>query len=184
MSEFTMGNAGEGNTGYRNIGNYNTAMCNVGNRNTGQYNVGNENTGCYNFGNSNTGNFNVGNFNVGDWNISDNNIGCFNTKNHSDLMFFDKPSDLTVDRWRDSWACQLLTMHFRPVESIFWTDMTDEEREISPESKQADYFLRRVTTEKSQQFWKELPLKNKKAIISIPNFDIEKFYQITGVSVI
>ena len=172
------------NSGNRNSGNSNSGDRNSGNRNSSNYNSGNRNSGSYNSGDSNSGSYNSGNSNSGDWNSGSNCTGCFNTISQP-LMFFDKPSNITFNQWRNSDAYWLLNrIDFRPTEWIMTRDMTDVEKEKHPEHGTMGGYLRNVdNSECCVEWWNGLAEKEKEIIKTIPNFDGEKFYQITGIKV-
>ena len=173
----TLVNLGKGNVGLCNSGD-----CNSGNRNSGDCNSGNWNSGNWNSGNWNSGNCNSGNWNSGDWNKSSFNVGCFNAEQHK-LKFFDKETDMTMQEWWNSDACYLLNqIDFRPTEWIYLEDMSDEEKEQHPESKTTGGYLKnRDNTDVCIKWWDELSETRRNVIRSIPNFDANKFYEITGI---
>ena len=148
-------NTGDYNSGFSNTGDYNEGCWNTGNWNTGDNNTGNWNTG-----NRNTGNGNIGNNNTGDCNLVSNCVGCFNTISQP-LMFFDNPSNITLEEWRKSRACYLLNKI---------SDFVNEESFI-------DKFQVYI------KWWESLSKEDKEIIKSIPNFDNEKFFKITGIRV-
>ena len=177
-------NSGSRNSGDWNSGDWNSGDCNSGSRNSGNWNSGDRNSGNWNSGNWNSGDCNSGNWNSGDWNSGSNCTGCFNTISQP-LMFFDKPSDITFNQWRKSDAYWLLNrIDFRPTEWIMMSDMTDVEKEKHPEYETTGGYLRNVdNSECCAEWWDGLTEKEKEIIKGIPNFDSEKFYQITGIKV-
>ena len=73
---------------------------------------------------------------------------------------------------------------FRPTEWIMMSDMTDVEKEKHPEYETTGDYLRNVdNSECCAEWWDGLTEKEKEIIKGIPNFDSEKFYQITGIKV-
>lgn len=172
-------NAGNWNTGDWNAGNHNT-----GNRNTGNHNTGNCNTSDCNTGNRNTGNRNAGNRNAGDWNYSSFNSGCFNTNEHKILMF-DEPSDWTYRDWLNSKAYWILFGMPKVVTTwVYACDMTDEEKAAHPEHVTTGGYLKKLDEKDvAQDYWNSLSENQKQIILSLPNFDKEKFYQCTGIRV-
>ena len=135
-----------------------------------------------NTGDDCTGNRNSGNRNSGDWNSASNCTGCFNTISQS-LMFFDKPSNLTFRQWRESEAYELLSkVSFRPAKWIPLEKMTDIEKENHPYYETTGGYLKNIDNS-GYEWWEGLIEEEKEIIKSIPNFDSEKFYQITGIKV-
>ena len=182
-------NTGSRNTGDCNTGNRNTGCCNTGNQNTGNWNTGtrntgNQNTGNWNTGCCNTGNWNQGDFCTGDMNISDYETGCFCTEEHT-IRIFDAESDMTFRQWRDSDAYFLLArIEFKPNQFIMSSDMTDEEKIAHPEHETIGGYLKVCDTGKAFSTWWDSLTKNEKSIIrNIPNFNAEKFLQLTGIQV-
>ena len=177
-------NSGSRNSGDWNSGDWNSGDCNSGSCNSGSRNSGSRNSGSRNSGNRNSGDCNSGSRNSGNWNSGSNCTGCFNTISQP-LMFFDKPSDITFNQWRKSYAYWLLNrIDFRPTEWIMMSDMTDVEKEKHPEYETTGGYLRNVdNSECCAEWWDGLTEKEKEIIKGIPNFDSEKFYQITGIKV-
>ena len=175
-------NSGDCNSGSWNTGDWNSGNCNSGNGNSGNCNSGNCNSGDWNSGNGNSGNGNSGNCNSGDWNKTSKTVGCFNTERQK-LKFFDKETDTTPEQWRNSDARYLLNqINFRPADWIGSNDMTDEEKAAHPEHEAADGYLKiRDNTDCCTEWWNGLSEEKKNIIRSIPNFDAEKFYKITGI---
>ena len=171
------------NLGKGNLGLCNSGDCNSGDWNRGDWNSGNRNSGNRNSGDCNSGNRNSGDWNSGDWNKTSFVAGCFNTEQHK-LKFFDKETDLTFEEWRRSDASYLLNqIDFRPTEWIYLEAMTDEEKEQHPESKTTGGYLKvRDNTDACIKWWNELSEIQKNIIRSIPNFDADKFFEITGIS--
>lgn len=182
-------NAGNRNAGDWNAGNHNTGDCNTGNHNTGNCNTsdcntGSCNTGNLNAGNWNTGDCNTGNRNAGDWNYSSFNSGCFNTSEHKILMF-DEPSDWTYRDWLNSKAYWILFGMPKVVTTwVYACDMTDEEKAAHPEHVTTGGYLKKLDEKDvAQDYWNSLSENQKQIILSLPNFDKEKFYQCTGIRV-
>jgi hypothetical protein len=178
-------NTGNRNTGDRNTGDWNTGKRNTGNRNTGDFCTGNRNTGDFCTGNRNTGNWNQGDFCTGDFNITNHETGCFCTEKHK-IRFFDKESDMTFKQWRNSEAYQLLRrIQFEPNQWIWSKNMTDEEKAAHPEHEITGGYLKELDTDKAfLSWWEALNERERNIIKNIPNFDANKFFQITGIKVV
>jgi hypothetical protein len=200
-------NSGYMNSGYMNSGNSNSGNSNSGNSNSGNSNSGNMNSGNSNSGNSNSGNSNSGDMNSGDRNSGDSNSGDmnsgdsnsgyrnsgdFNSCNYSSgvfcietpkLLMFDKPTDMTLEDWRNSEPCTILRK-FALTEWINEDDMTDEEKEQHEEYKTIGGYLRTYTYKEAWgNLWNSLDIKEKDIIQRIPNFSKDKFYEITGIKI-
>ena len=172
-------NSGDWNSGDWNSGNYNSGDCNSGDCNSGNRNSGNRNSGNYNSGDRNSGNSNSG-----DWNKASNSVGCFNTDDRP-LFFFDKPTDMTFEQWWSSAAYRLLNrINFRPADWIWLDDMTDEEKEQHPEAQTTGGCLKiHDNSDCCKEWWNGLSDNEKDIIKAIPNFDADKFEQVTGIRV-
>jgi len=170
----TIVNTGKGNSGLCNSGTYNSGDCNSGYRNSGSWNSGSRNSGSYN----------QGNFCTGDFNISDHETGCFCIEEHK-IRFFDKESDITFRQWRNSEAYSILRrIPFKPTIWIPTDNMTDEEKTAHPEYKTTDGYLKVCDIHHAfLTWWNDLNEEEKDVIKSIPNFDDEKFFKITGIRV-
>ena len=178
------GNIKNNNSGSYNDGYYNSGSDNYGDWNSGNYNVGSWNSGCWNTGYGNTGRLNTGNWNSGDFNKASGTVGCFNTQDRQ-LFFFDKPTDMTFEQWSSSKAYHLLfKIDLRPTIWIPLEDMTEIEKKQHPEAYTTDGYLKvRDTNDRFIEWWDNLTDKDKAIIKSIPNFDPDKFFEITGIRV-
>ena len=173
-----MGNSGNWNSGNRNSGNWNS-----GNQNSGNWNSGYHNSGCRNSGDWNSGDWNSGNWNSGDWNSCSYSSGCFNTIEHK-MFLFNKLSDWTYHDWIRSDARRVLSrIPHRHLKPVSYDSMSDTEKEANPEAKTTGTFLRMVDNPDVQNWWRSISDEDKKAILSIPNFNKAIFKEITGVDV-
>ncbi len=161
------GNAGNWNTGNDDEGNDNTGDSNRGNENTGDGNTGNRNTGCMNAGEQNTGDFNSGHFNTGDFNSASGTTGFFCTEEDPEIRLFNKPCGMTRAQFRAS-------VYWKALHSVKLPLMTWKE-EGNPEMQ---YYGNACLL-----WWKRMTDENKRIILSMPNFDADIFYEITGVRI-
>ena len=113
-----------------------------------------------------------------------NETGCFCTEEHK-IRFFDQESEMTFREWRNSEAYGILCgIPFEPTRWIWADDMTDEEKASHPEYKTTDGYLKVCDTDKAfLTWWDSLNNREKEIIKSIPNFNAEKFLQISGIRV-
>lgn len=132
----------------------------------------------------NTGKACTGLCNSGDCNKASNVVGCFNTESQK-LRFFDKETDMTFEQWRNSEACWLMNrIDFRPADWIWSNEMSDVEKAEHPEHETTGGYLKiRDNTDCCKEWWNGLNQREKQVIMSIPNFDADKFFKITGVKV-
>ena len=177
-------NSGDWNSGNWNSGDWNSGNCNSGNRNSGNWNSGNWNSGNWNSGDWNSGNRNSGNWNSGDWNATSFSNGCFNTVSPK-IYMFNKPTDWTFDQWFNCRARRLLNeIDDCPLEYVYLSDMTDEEKAAHPEAETTGGYLRkRTTADNARKWWAGLSADDRNVILSLPNFDAAIFKEITGVDV-
>lgn len=188
------------NVGCYNLEEYNIKKYNIGSHNNGFYNIGNYNNGHYNIGHYNNGHNNIGNCNIGDYNSGYYNNGyrnsgdfnktrysngCFNTLEHK-IYLFDKPSKFTYTDWILSPAFRILK-DIPPQNKIVFIRfdcMTDEEKEIYPDSEKTDGYFKKIDNKKAVlDWWASLSYEDKNLVMSIPNFDKEIFKEITGIDV-
>ena len=131
----------------------------------------------------NAGNGCTGMGNSGDWNSCSYSSGCFNTIEHK-MFLFNKLSDWTYHDWIRSDARHVLSrIPHRHLKQVSYDSMSDTEKEANPEVKTTGTFLRMVDNPDVQNWWRSISDEDKKAILSIPNFNKAIFKEITGVDV-
>ena len=138
-----------------------------------------------NTGKTCTGRCNSGNRNSGDWNATSFSNGCFNTVSPK-IYMFNKPTDWTFEQWFNCRARRLLNeIDDCPLEYVYLSDMTDEEKAAHPEAETTGGYLRkRTTADNARKWWAGLSADDQNVILSLPNFDAAIFKEITGVDVI
>ena len=179
-------NSGHSNSGNYNSGNYNSGDLNSGNKNRGHYNSGNYNSGDLNSGdlnsgNKNSGDLNSGNYNSGYWNKCDGSNGIFCTEEPT-IRIFDKDTDMTLNEFRKSkYGKALRSVKLKLTE---WIEYTEEEMKEDDDKKATKGYLKNYTyKEACANWWSELTEENKEIIMNIPNFDADKFEEITGIKI-
>ena len=177
-------NSGNFNGGDWNSGDWNSGDWNSGDGNSGDGNSGDGNSGNRNSGNRNSGNRNSGNRNSGDWNATSFSNGCFNTVSPK-IYMFNKPTDWTFNHWLNCRARYLLNqIDDCPLEYVYLSDMTDEEKVAHPEAETTGgYLKKRTTADNARKWWAGLNADDRNIIFSLPNFDAEIFKKITGIDV-
>ena len=174
-------NSGRYNSGNHNSGNVNSGDCNLGYYNSGDWNSGHYNSGNHNSGDWNSGDYNSGNYNLGDWNSGDYGSGVFCTEEPK-IKIFDMESNMTLREWRSTKASQILADNFILNTWIYSEDMTDEEKKKNPWYKITGGYLKSFSfKEACANMWNNLTDKEKDIIQSIPNFNKDKFKEITGI---
>ena len=177
-------NSGNWNSGNRNSGDWNSGNRNSGDWNSGNWNSGNRNSGNWNSGDWNSGNRNSGNWNSGDWNTTSFSNGCFNTVSPK-IYMFNKPTDWTFEQWFNCRARRLLNeIDDCPLEYVYLSDMTDEEKAAHPEAETTGGYLKeRTMADNARKWWEGLSADDRNVILSLPNFDAAIFKEITGIDV-
>jgi len=180
-------NSGNRNSGNRNSGNRNSGYSNSGNRNSGDNNSGNCNSGNSNSGNCNSGNRNSGDNNSGDNNSGDNNSGdnnsgLFNTKEHN-MYCFDILSDMKRSDWEHHPA-RYASFKFNLISFIGFDVMTEEEKKNFPEYKTIGGYLKTNDYKTACEiWWGKLNQEEKDSFKTLPNFNADIFYEITGIRI-
>ena len=169
-------NIGRNNSGYANSGDNNSGNCNSGDNNSGYLNSGNANSGDCNSGDNNSGNANSG-----DWNKCDGSNGIFCTEEPT-IRIFDKDTGMTLNEFRKSkYGKALRSVKLKLTE---WIKYTEEEMKENKNKRLIGGYLKEYSyKEACANWWIELTEENREIIKSIPNFDKEKFYEITGINI-
>ena len=166
-------NTGNWNTCHRNTGNWNTGYCNTGNRNTGDWNTGDRNTG-----DRNTGDWNTGHRNTGNWNTMNFSNGFFNTEEVEIINVFDKPCMKSVWDEANKPGC----LYFSLTKWICESEMSDVEKQENPSFSCTGGYLKKY--DYKEAFTKsvtEASKEDRDLIRALPNFNNEKFLEISGV---
>ena len=184
-------NSGSCNSGYHNSGYYNSGDHNSGDRNSGDHNSGYRNSGYHNSGYRNSGYHNNGYYNSGDHNSGDRNSGDFNSCDYSSGLFctqdpkvkiFDTETDMTMKEVvQTDWYRMLFKYS---LDLTKWIENTDEEKQSDKDKDLIGGYLKTYTyKEACKNWWDNYTDKEKAVIMSMPNFDKDKFKQITGIEV-
>ena len=190
MNDIT--NSGAYNSGDRNSGHYNSGNYNSGNYNSGNYNSGNYNSGNYNSGTYNSGTYNSGNYNSGNCNSGDYNSGNYNSGNYNSGYFCtsDPPVTFFDERWSGSHAEAVSLIPYLDIpvccEWVPTESMTESEKSENPNYATIGGYLKSNPLPLIEAFpkaWEAASEETKQGFLSLPNFDAEKFLQITGVDV-
>ena len=151
----------------------------------------NGNTGLFNSGNRNSGNYNSGYGNSGYGNSGDRNSGYFNSCDYSSGLFctqdpkvkiFDIETDMTMKEViQTDWYRMLFKYS---VDLTKWIEYTDEEKQSDKDKDLIGGYLKTYTyKEACKNWWDKYTDEERAVIMSMPNFDKEKFKQITGIEV-
>ena len=172
---------GNNNSGYENSGNNNSGDGNSGDFNSGDFNSGYLNSGYGNSGDFNSGEFNSGNFNSGYWNKCDGSNGVFCIEEPT-IKIFDKDTNMKLTEFKFSKYNRALKS--APFNLTEWIKYTEEEMENDKTKRKAGGYLKEYTyKEACANWWIELTEENREIIKSIPNFDADKFEEITGIKI-
>ena len=144
--------------------------------NTGFFNSGNRNSGYCNSGNCNSGDHNSGNYNSCDY-----SSGLFCTQDPK-VKIFDIETDMTMKEvMQTDWHRMLFKYSINLTK---WIEYTDEEKQFDKDKDLIGGYLKTYAyKEACKNWWNEYTDKEKAVIMSMPNFDKDKFKQITGIEV-
>ena len=134
----------------------------------------------------NSGVNNSGLNNSGDFNKADRCTGVFCTENEPFRMF-NKPTDWTYEDWRRSRAFDLFYWDLPRLETVEWItadSMSDDEKKAHPDYEVTGGYLKVLNIKESNQvWWESLSESDKKAILSLPNFDKAIFEDVLGIKI-
>jgi len=160
-------------TGNRSTGDYSTGDCSTGNRSTGDCSTGNRSTG-----NRSTGDYSTGNRSTGYWSISDNSSGHFSTV--SSMSSFDK--QCTKEEW-DNFS----KPSFLYFDVTVWVEshkLSDKEKEDNEDHGNTGGYVKILDFKQAfQDSYKNATGEDRKKILKAPNFDADKFLEISGIDV-
>ena len=149
---------------------------NSGDSNSGDWNSGNRNSGDWN-----SGDLNSGNRNSGDWNKCNGSNGVFCTIDPT-IKIFDKDTNMTLKEFINSkYNKALRSVELKLTEWIWYTE--EEMKEDENKRLIGGYLKEYSYKEACANWWNELTEENKEIIKSIPNFDSDKFKEITGIKI-
>ena len=123
---------------------------------------------------------NTGNWNTGDWNTGDLNTGYFNTETPDKVNVFDV---LTYKTDFDN--CDKPSfIYFNLTVWIPMSEMTTKEKESNPNFGKAQGYLKKLDyKEEFKASYDRATEEDRKKIFNIPNFNADKFLEISGIDV-
>ena len=178
-------NTGDYSTGSYSTGNYSTGKLSTGSCSTGYCSTGHGSTGSYSTGNYSTGYYSTGhrsrgNKSTGSWSISNYSTGHFSTEDYSGYGAFDKPC--TIDEWNNAYKPGWV--YFRLTEWVYKEGMNDKEKEDNPSYEITGGYLK---VYEYQEAWRKAydsaTREEQLKIKDLPNFDKDKFKQISGIDI-
>lgn len=154
---------------------------NTGFFNSGDYNSGDHNSGDYNSGDYNSGYRNSGDYNSGYFSSCDYSSGLFCTQDPK-VKIFDIETDMTMKEVvQTDWYRMLFKYSINLTK---WIKYADEEKQFDKDKDLIGGYLKTYAyKEACKNWWNEYTDKEKAVIMSMPNFDKDKFKQITGIEV-
>ena len=171
---------GDYSTGNRSTGDCSTGDCSTGNRSTGDYSTGNRSTGDYSTGDCSTGNRSTGHYSTGDWSMSNFSSGHFSTEDYTGFGCFDKPCS------KEEWD-ECIKPNFLYFDLTLWVtteNMTLQEKEENPNYKTTRGYLKvRDYQEAFKESYEKASKEDRNKVFNLPNFDADKFYEISGIDV-
>ena len=98
---------------------------------------------------------------------------------------FNRSTDWTVENWNNCRARHLLNqIDDCPLEYVYLSGMTAEEKAAHPEAKTTGGYLKKRTLKgNAQNWWDSLNDADRNTILSLPNFDADIFYKTTGIDI-
>ena len=91
---------------------------------------------------------------------------------------FNKETDMSYEEWENTRAYDVL-QQIEKSKWIYFSDMTDEEKEKYPSAETCDGYLKEmVRKEAVKEWWNNLSNYDKQEIFSLPNFDLDVFNDI------
>ncbi len=168
------------NTGNWSTGNYSTGDRSTGDCSTGDCSTGYRSTGNRSTGDWSTGYWSTGNRSTGDWSTSNYSTGHFSTIDDTGFSAFNKLCN------RDQWAQADIPswLYFNLTEWVDKEDMTDLEKQDHPTYETTGGYLKKY---EYQEAWKKsydnATREEQLKIKSLPNFDAEVFYEISGIKI-
>ena len=86
--------------------------------------------------------------------------------------------------WENSEVVQTMNELLETTIWVYASSMTDDEKNQYPKYETTDGYLKTKTLKESwKDMWGNLSEKKKKLFTDLPNFDADKFFQITGIQV-
>jgi hypothetical protein len=174
-------NSGDSNSGNSNSGYSNSGDSNSGDSNSGNSNSGDRNSGDRNSGDSNSGYRNSGNSNSGDRNSGNSNSGDFNSTTPDIANYFNKPCKITD--WNNATKPNFI-YNVNVTLWIEWSAMTDKEKEDNKNAFVTDGYLKVIPYKKAwANAYKDATEEDIKLLKALPNFDVDVFFEITGIKI-
>ena len=91
---------------------------------------------------------------------------------------------MTLREWRESRARRIISWNMETTAWIYESSMTEEEKEQYPSYKTTGGYLKVFTYEEAwKNLWNSITDEEKQEIMNIPNFDKNKFKEITGIEI-
>ena len=180
--DYSTGNYSTGNysTGHRSTGDWSTGDRSTGSCSTGDWSTGHRSTGNCSTGDYSTGDRSTGNCSTGHWSTSYYSTGHFSTEDYSGFGCFDKPC--TSEEWNSAYKPSWL--YFDLTKWVPECDMTDEEKESNPTYDTTGGYLKVYDYKEAfQASYNEATREEQLKIKELPNFDTDKFYQISGIRI-
>ena len=166
---------GDWSTGHRSTGN-----CSTGDYSTGNGSTGHRSTGDWSTGNGSTGDWSTGHRSTGHWSTSNYSTGHFSTEDYSGFGCFDKPC--TLEEWSGTYKPSWL--YFNLIGWVLERDMTDEEKKANPTYDTTGGYLKVYDYKEAfQASYNRATREEQLRIKELPNFDADKFYQISGIRI-
>ena len=91
---------------------------------------------------------------------------------------------MTLREWKKSRTRRIISWNMETTAWIYESSMTEEEKEQYPSYKTTGGYLKVFTySEAWKNLWNSITDEEKQEIMNIPNFDKNKFKEITGIEI-
>jgi hypothetical protein len=99
------------------------------------------------------------------------------------MIIFDKPTSILTRDWEVSNVVELMS-DIKTGIWVFFNKMTPEEKLAFPDAEKTDGYYKTITLHEAWAiFWGDLKDEDKDLFLNLPNFDADKFKEITGIQV-
>ena len=173
-------NSGDCNSGDRNSGNCNSGDCNSGYWNSGYWNSGYCNSGYCNSGDRNSGDCNSGDRNSGNWNSGYCNSGYCNSDSPK-VRMFNKMTNLNYDDITfPNYFYEVSPVRFISADTATYEQQKEHKKDIET---CGGYYEKVEYKEAWRIAWNAASDEDRRETLSLPNFDADVFFEISGIDV-
>ena len=108
-------------------------------------------------------------------------VDIFCTK-ESKIRIFDIQTDMTMNEFKRTEWYRVFKLY--PVRLTKWIKYSKEEKRTDKNKAFVGGYLKKYSfKEACWIWWDELPVTEKEVVMTLPNFDKDKFFEITGIDI-